>query len=304
MDLSQTLADAAAKAALSVGDYLRAAFAGTNQVDLKEDFHDPVTIHDKESQRQIVASLFTDFPDSLVVAEESDLLLSNTGELRDVTDNDIVWYVDPIDGTSNFAAGFDHWCVSIAAARAGHLLAGVLYQPTRDILYRGDSTGAYKISAASAASRGATARAFMPIPGDRLTASAAQASEGIIATEFPSARLQDQDTAMCGFMKVLHGARSLRRPGSTALMLAEVAAGHFVAAFNVGTHPWDVAAGAVLVERAGGHYVGWDASGLYTRDAVTAPNFIATASPDAARLCFEASGHDDPDTAVAEVFRA
>ena len=106
-------------------------------------------------------------------------------------------------------------------------------------------------------------------------------------------------------------------------MLTEAAAGSFLATFNVGTKPWDVAAGALLVERAGGRFIGWgdeadgsadataggsgndtsgggaDAQPVYRRNAWTAPNFVAAGTPEAARACLAAAGHPDPDAAVA-----
>ena len=291
-------------AARAAGPYLNASFKRRHTVDFKADFHDIVTEADTESQRIVLACVFAAYPDSLAVSEEAEGLLDKSGAIRPLTDEDIVWYIDPIDGTSNFAAGFDHWCVSIAAARGGELLAGAVYQPTRDLMFHADETGAYR-------------------NGERISVSTASFAEGIVGTEFPSPRIDDVDAALRGFGRLLGSARSLRRTGSTALMLTEAAAGSFLATFNVGTKPWDVAAGALLVERAGGRFIGWgdEADGsadataggsgngpsgdgshaqpVYRRNAWTAPNFVAAGTPEAARACLAAAGHPDPDAAVA-----
>lgn len=280
MDISVRLAQAACQAALAVGPYLRSAFAQEKTVSFKVDFHDPVTAHDHRAQELIVASLLSSFPDSLVVGEESEHLIAHPDSSRrptsaEITDDDIVWYVDPIDGTSNFAAGFNHWCVSIAASQAGRVIAAAIYQPTVDIMYYADSTGAYK-------------------NGSPIKVNSLPAHQGVVATEYPSPWLDDTEAAMRGFLHVLHSVRSVRRTGSTALMLAEVAAGSFVGTFNVGARSWDVAAGAFLVLRAGGVYVGWEGEKVYERNAVEAPNFVAAGSEEVTRLCLEASGNPDP----------
>ncbi|MDO4888437.1 MAG: inositol monophosphatase family protein [Actinomycetaceae bacterium] len=269
----------AEKAARDVGPYLSEAFSEPRTFEIKADFHDVVTVHDRESQKRISEVLFASVPDSLIYAEESGELLASDGTPKQAGEHDIVWYVDPIDGTSNFVSGYDHWCVSIAAARAGELLAAVIYQPTTRTLYRADDTGAY-------------------CNGRRLQVLDAPVTEGIVATEFPSARLADSEDAAGRFMQLVAQARSVRRSGSTALALAEVASGHFLATFGLGTHPWDVAAGALLVERAGGKFLGFDEGDLYARDAHTAPNFVATGRANAALLCLQTAGHPRPQAAV------
>ncbi len=260
---SPLLADIAAHAARHVGDYLREAFLHPGNIDYKADFHDIVTVHDKEAQHRIVTELLAAAPASLVIGEESASLLSADGPIsRDHDDEDAVhWYVDPIDGTANFAAGFDHWCVSIAAAHQGKILAGVLYQPTQDILLRADDTGATK-------------------NGKPIHVLDRPVRESLLLTQFPSARFAHShpEEAARGFLKVLDTFRSLRRPGSTALALGEVASGHCSATFNFGTHPWDVAGGIALVQAAGGVYIGWDGEGNLVDNVVEAPNYVGASS--------------------------
>ena len=144
MYTSHELARIAADAARQVGPYLIEAFSRPRTVELKADFHDVVTVHDKESQRRIADFLFAETPESFIVGEESSRMLTCDGRPGTPGEGDVVWYVDPIDGTSNFASGFDHWCVSIAAARGGALTAGVVYQPTTNTLYLADDAGALR----------------------------------------------------------------------------------------------------------------------------------------------------------------
>ena len=285
MYTSHELARIAADAARQVGPYLIEAFSRPRTVELKADFHDVVTVHDKESQRRIADFLFAETPESFIVGEESSRMLTCDGRPGTPGEGDVVWYVDPIDGTSNFASGFDHWCVSIAAARGGALTAGVVYQPTTNTLYLADDAGALR-------------------NGQPMRVLDAPVEDGMIATEFPSARVPDPEEAARGFTRVVAAARSVRRTGSTALALAEVAAGHFLAAFNVGTHPWDVAAGALLVERAGGRYLGFDDALVYRRDPQNAPNFVATGSRQAALLALSAVGRADAKALAAGVWDA
>jgi inositol-1-monophosphatase len=285
MYTSHELARIAADAARQVGPYLIEAFSRPRTVELKADFHDVVTVHDKESQRRIADFLFAETPESFIVGEESSRMLTCDGRPGTPGESDVVWYVDPIDGTSNFASGFDHWCVSIAAARGGALTAGVVYQPTTNTLYLADDAGALR-------------------NGQPMRVLDAPVEDGMIATEFPSARVPDPEEAARGFTRVVAAARSVRRTGSTALALAEVAAGHFLAAFNVGTHPWDVAAGALLVERAGGRYLGFDDASVYRRDPQNAPNFVATGSRQAALLALSAVGRADAKALAAGVWDA
>ena len=285
MYTSHELARIAADAARQVGPYLIEAFSRPRTVELKADFHDVVTVHDKESQRRIADFLFAETPESFIVGEESSRMLTCDGRPGTPGEGDVVWYVDPIDGTSNFASGFDHWCVSIAAARGGALTAGVVYQPTTNTLYLADDAGALR-------------------NGQPMRVLDAPVEDGMIATEFPSARVPYPEEAARGFTRVVAAARSVRRTGSTALALAEVAAGHFLAAFNVGTHPWDVAAGALLVERAGGRYLGFDDASVYRRDPQNAPNFVATGSRQAALLALSAVGRAGAKALAAGVWDA
>ncbi|MGO1943982.1 MAG: inositol monophosphatase family protein [Ancrocorticia sp.] len=287
MTTSIQLADIAEQAAHAVSSYLVDAFENPGAVEYKADFHDVVTVHDKASQAQIADVIFAGAPDSLIVAEESSELLTASGTPSEPGSNDVVWYVDPIDGTSNFASGIDHWCVSIAAARGREIIAAVIHQPTTGITYHADETGAY---------RNGVAMRALEVPIKR----------GVFATSYPSSRLGDESDAQA-FLRLVRSVRTVRRPGSTALELADVAAGHLLAAYNRGTNPWDVAAGLLLVQRAGGFYFGFDDDGgrpspapqhsdgtkLYTDDLVHARNYAGAGTKEAAAFCIEILGRPD-----------
>ncbi|MGW5158940.1 inositol monophosphatase family protein [Nonomuraea wenchangensis] len=229
MDATELL-DTAAEAARSVGPRLREAFRSRPEVDTKRDFHDPVTEHDRAAEEAIRAVIEARAPGSAVVGEEG----GATGS------GDLVWYVDPIDGTANFAAGLPFFCVSIAAAVHGELVAGVVYDPVRDDAFTASTEGAW-CNGAPIRSRGAT--------GDR---------EAVLLCSYPQPSDLDAEgeEALLRYGRLLRSFATIRRPGSAALNLAHVAAGWSDATYGTWSSPWDVAAGALLVRQAGGVYLG------------------------------------------------
>jgi myo-inositol-1(or 4)-monophosphatase len=168
------------------------------------------------------------------------------------------WYVDPIDGTTNFAHGIAHWCVSIAAAIEGELVAGVILDPMAGDLFTGGFDGAFR-------------------NGEKLTArAAADEARAVLLTSFPNARhLRDFGIgAHEAHAELLDRFQAIRNLGSGALHLAHVAAGWSDAVLGFSTNPWDVAAGILILERAGGRYVGIGAGGA-AQESVTAPHYYA-----------------------------
>ncbi|MFG1965437.1 inositol monophosphatase family protein [Nonomuraea sp. NPDC049028] len=229
MDATQLL-DTASEAARAVGPRLRKAFRSRPPVATKRDFHDPVTEHDRAAEETIRAVITARWPGSAIVGEEGGV--TGSGELR--------WYVDPIDGTANFAAGLPFFCVSIAAAVAGELVAGVVYDPVREDEFTASTLGAW-CNGTPIRSQGATR--------DR---------EAMLLSSYPTPLdLElDGERALRRFGRFLESFAAVRRPGSAALKLAHVAAGWADVAYGTRSHPWDVAAGALLVRQAGGVYVG------------------------------------------------
>jgi myo-inositol-1(or 4)-monophosphatase len=162
------------------------------------------------------------------------------------------WIVDPLDGTTNYVHDCPLYCVSVGLQVAGELVAGAVYDPSRQELF------------AAAKGRGAWL-------GERrlATSTAAGLEEALLATGFPP-DLRGQERTLDWWRYFSLRARSLRRTGSTALNLAYVAAGRFDGYWAFDNHVWDVAAGAVLVREAGGTITNVDGSTYdpYTPDAL------------------------------------
>jgi myo-inositol-1(or 4)-monophosphatase len=220
---------AAITAAQAAGERLRHAFG--SELRVTEQFaHDIKIAADKECQDLIYSILLGQFPKTRCIGEEGD-----SGDLGD-PNGEIEWIVDPIDGTMNLAHSIPHFCVSIAAREAAskRILLGVIYDPMRHELFTAErGKGAY-------------------LNGDRLKVSTrTKLSEAILAVGF--AKSQDS-IDHCLKLYAVYGnqARKLRAMGSAALDLAYVAAGRLDAYIEQGVNLWDIAAGVVLVEEAGG----------------------------------------------------
>ncbi|MFI6316265.1 inositol monophosphatase family protein [Nonomuraea sp. NPDC050556] len=228
--MTDDLTAIASEAARAVGDRLRKAFRSRPPVDLKRDFHDPVTEHDRAAEETIREVITSSCPGSVIVGEEGGVQGSGA----------VTWYVDPIDGTANFAAGLPFFCVSIAAAVDGELVAGVVYDPVREDEFTASPTGAW-CNGVPLRSAGATR--------DR---------EAMLLTSYPTPRVlaAEGEKVLLRYGKLLTSFAAVRRPGSAALKLAHVAAGWADVAYGQSVSSWDVAAGALLVRQAGGVYVG------------------------------------------------
>ncbi|MEV0587509.1 inositol monophosphatase family protein [Nonomuraea sp. NPDC050310] len=231
MATNDDLLDIAVEAATGAGTRLREVFRTGARVATKTDFHDPVTEHDLAAEEQIRAVIGKRAPGSVIVGEEGG---THPGS------GEVTWYVDPIDGTANFAAGVAFFCVSIGAAVGGELVAGAIYDPVRDQLFTAGDGGAR-------------------CDGVPLTSAGPRTDrEALLLTSYPSAYdlAQQGEEALHRFGRLVTSFSAVRRPGSAALKLAHVAAGWAHACFGLGASPWDVAAGALLVRRAGGRYLG------------------------------------------------
>lgn len=240
---------AAAEAACrTVAPQLLEAFRSDMAITTKRDAHDVVTVHDRAAEETITTALTRAFPGSVVLGEEG----GSTG------DASLRWIVDPIDGTANFARGLAYWCVSIAAEVDGVVVAGAVYDPVADHLFAADDAGATL--------DGAPIRS-VSLPEDAAT----------VLTSFPV----QQDLELLGEEAALALVRDLtlryrhhHSTGSGALNLAHVAAGWSDVTMGFATHPWDVAAGALVLERAGGWFRGFT-SGVATEPAHRAEDYVA-----------------------------
>jgi myo-inositol-1(or 4)-monophosphatase len=214
--------------------------------------NDFVTEVDKASEAAIMETLFTAYPDHLILGEESGLVSkasyeallagpptdsANTGDLdvAAILKAENVWILDPLDGTTNFIHGLPQYCISIALMQRGVVNQAVVYDPNRDELFTATKgRGAFNND-----------RRIRVTRRDRL-------AETVIGTGFPFKQLAHLDTYLGYFKTLTIEGASLRRPGAAALDLAYVASGRYDGFFEIGLSPWDVAAGALLVTEAGG----------------------------------------------------
>ena len=231
---------AALAAAREGGDVLvrhwRRLPPGSIEEKKKNDF---VTIADRESEERIVSAIRAEFPADAFLGEEGGAQAGAAQEAGSAGPR--TWIIDPLDGTANFIAGFPFWCVSIAAREAGRIVAGVIWDPLRDELYWAERGG------------GAWRN------GSKLAVSAPAGIDGaFMATGFPFRSRGLIDPYLALFRAVFVRARGIRRAGSAALDLALVAAGVYDGFFELHLAPWDVAAGAILIEEAGGSVADFD----------------------------------------------
>jgi myo-inositol-1(or 4)-monophosphatase len=200
---------------------------GKEDADLKAR-NDWVSRADRESEQAIISYLAGQFPGDSFLAEEG-------GTSPTSTSSDRTWVIDPLDGTSNYLQHFPVWSVSIALREKGQVTAGVIYEPLHDSMF--------------AAERGAGAWR----DGERMRISSHPGLEGsFLATGFPFRAQKYVGTYTSIFQEVIRQAKGVRRAGSAALDLAYTAAGVFDGFFEMHLAPWDVAAGSLMVEEAGG----------------------------------------------------
>jgi myo-inositol-1(or 4)-monophosphatase len=237
---------AAVEAARRAGAYLREHRHGVHTVDRKTSAINLVTEIDRGAEALIVRLLRDRFPDHGVLAEEG-------GEIRGAGRHQ--WIVDPLDGTTNFVHGLPIYAVSIGLVEEGRQTLGIVYDPTLDecfVAERGD---------------GATLN-------DRSLGVSATATvdESLLATGFPYNIRETADTNLAEYAAFARRCRVVRALGSAALCLAWVAAGRLDGYWELRLGAWDVAAGALLVEEAGGRVTGLDGSPL----DLAAPSVVAS----------------------------
>lgn len=230
---SLTFASAAAPIALEAGALILHHFKKGVATEYKGDV-DLVTVADRASEKLIVDRLHAIFPGHGVYGEEG---------TRTQLHSEYRWYIDPLDGTTNFAHGFPVFCVSMGLEHRppglpddqdGALVAAVIYDPTRDELFTAE-TG-----------KGAFLNGY-PIHVSQTPT----LSESLIATGFPSRKRHDNPNVFF-YQEFTLRSHGVRRAGSAAIDLAYVAAGRFDAYWEFNLNPWDTTAGMLLVIEAGG----------------------------------------------------
>jgi myo-inositol-1(or 4)-monophosphatase len=225
----QPLLNIAVTAARRAGEIIVRGLNRLHRLDIRaKGQNDFVTEIDTAAERDIIETVRRRYPQHSFLAEESG---QSGGE-----DNEFVWIIDPLDGTTNYLHGFPQFAVSIGVQRRGRMEHAVVYDPMRQELFT--------------ASRGEGAQ----LDGKRIRVSAHVGLErALIGTGFPyRTNLQWLDPYMEMLKAVTQATAGIRRPGAAALDLAYVAAGRLDAFWELGLSPWDTAAGTLLITEAGG----------------------------------------------------
>jgi len=191
--------------------------------------NDFVTEVDKAAEQAIIEILHRAFPDHAILAEESGATAGNAGK------SEYTWIIDPLDGTTNFIHGFPQYAVSIGLRHKGVLTQGVIYDPTKNELFTATrGRGAY-------------------LDERRIRVSKRmQLSDALIGTGFPFRDFDGLDEYLSMFRALTARTAGLRRAGAAALDIAYVAAGRLDGFWEMGLSAWDIAAGALMVQEAGG----------------------------------------------------
>ena len=220
----------AVKAARRAAAIINRASFDIDRLQVTEKKHnDYVTEVDQAAEQAIIDVLKNAYPDHAILAEES----GASANLHDENEN--VWIIDPLDGTTNFIHGFPQYCVSIALQQRGKITQAVIYDPTRNDLFT--------------ATKGAGA--YLNDKRLRVT-KRDKIADALIGTGFPYTDMAGLDEYLKMFRIMTEKSAGLRRPGAAALALAYVAAGRLDGFFEKTLKPWDIAAGSLLITEAGG----------------------------------------------------
>ncbi len=194
-----------------------------------------VTEADLASEKYIIEKIKSYYPKHSILAEES-------GASDERNGNAWKWIIDPLDGTTNFAHGYPCWCVTLAVEYNDEIVFGVTFDPTRDEIFAAEK------------GQGAT------LNGRKIQVSETEKlGEALLVTGFPYDATERENFAR-HFTEFTHKARGIRRDGSAAIDMAYVACGRFDGFWEEGLNAWDVAAGVLLIEEAGGRVSYYDDS--------------------------------------------
>ncbi len=219
--------DFAIEAAYTAGGLLRAHYGRALAVDVNE-AHDIKLALDRRSQALIESCLLEEFPSHAIYGEEG---------VHGDADSEFQWVIDPIDGTVNYFYGIPHFAISIALRQTGKIIVGVIYDPMRDELWSVEEGGVAMLNGRPA------------VVSDRTVLGEAVVSVGLAKS------LANINRALPLFERMLRSAKKCRMMGSAALDIAYVACGRLDAYIESSISLWDVAAGVLLLERAGGKVV-------------------------------------------------
>ena len=252
--------EVAIAAAEAAGGVLRDGFGRQHQIEYKGEA-DLVTEADEEAERKIMEVIHEAFPDHRMLTEEG-------GEMQG--QSNARWIVDPLDGTTNYAHGLPLFCTSIALEKDNEVVLGVVQDPMANETY--------------AAERGAGAT----LNGEPLeVSSTGEPSRALLGTSFAD-RPEELEVGLDVFGRLAGLARGMRRLGSGALDLCYVAAGRLDGCYEQGFSAWDVAAGVLIVEEAGGRVTDHrgsrldpeESEGLVASNGLVHPSLVDAASDD------------------------
>ena len=237
----------AVDAARAAGQLLRRELPRTRQVSYKGPVTNLVTDMDARAEQLVVDALLAAFPDDGILAEEGSARAGRSGRR---------WIIDPLDGTTNYAHGVPLYTVGIGLEQDGAIVLGVVYEPSRDELYVAERGG------------GAWLNDTTPLS----VSTTETLDTSLLVTGFPYNIREIADTNLREYATFALRSRAVRRLGSALLDFAYVASGRFDGYWELSLSPWDVAAGAILVEEAGGRVT--DLRG--DRVDVDRPKIVAT----------------------------
>lgn len=229
----QILLDIATEAAMSAGAILQDCRGKLETIEEKGRPGDLVTEADKKAEAAVLAVLNRHVPDHQILAEES-------GQLGN-SSSDYLWAIDPLDGTTNYAHGYPMSVVSVGLLVGGVPQVGVVYNPFSDELFR------------AAKGLGATLNR-RPIQVSQTE----ELSQSLLVTGFAYDRRETPDNNYAEFCYLTHLTQGVRRSGAAALDLVSVACGRLDGYWERGLKPWDMAAGLVILEEAGGKISAYD----------------------------------------------
>lgn len=223
------------------GELIRNAFGKTHSIEFKTNELNLVTETDKASEKLITNFIKKKYPSHGILAEEG----SESNKSAEY-----LWVIDPLDGTTNFAHGLPIFAVSIGLQKNDETIAGVVYDVMRDIVYSAEkNSGSFE-------------------NGKRISVNKnGNLGHGMLVTGFPYDIRENPDKAFERFIAFLKHARAIRRLGSAAIDFCYVANGVFDGFWEVSLHPWDICAGKLIVEEAGGLVTNFDGNqiDIYTK---------------------------------------
>ncbi|WP_042167289.1 inositol monophosphatase family protein [Paenibacillus gorillae] len=234
---SKSFTAVAINCAAKAGEWIKTKLGNYEKLDIKYSSTDLVTEVDKGSETLIKRLVLTHFPHHSFLGEEGvePGPEASVRALESKLENEYLWIVDPIDGTTNFVHGFPFFVVSIALAYRGEVIVGVVYDPMKDELFLAEKgKGAY-------------------VHGKRMNVSGEDTlRSSLIATGFPADQQYALPLNMKGLQAVAPQVRNIRSGGSAALHMAYVAAGRLSGFWEIGLNSWDLAAGSLLIQESGG----------------------------------------------------